>query len=449
MSFANQVTRWVYTPNGVTTSFPYTNKALAAADLVVSWIAADGSALAVPSYSVTGVGNDSGGAVVFGSAPAATAGSRIVIERHTAAVQDGAFQDFLVEDAATRQQRFERSMALAQECLTALTRAILFSPLDPAGALVLPPPAVRANQALLFDSLGRPTVGGFMQQSFVAGAFVQGLLGSNDANVFLAGLGFSTFMRGLRGSADAPALLTAEGWSTFMQGLRGTADAAALKTALQLPATWTVGTDIDAAATIDLDSTAGGAMPGDERGLTTPGTAIDTINGAQRFVRLVAKADGITLTHNASSIVSRTGSNIVMRTGDALTLARTGAGQWREIAFEGAVGWKSAILSGVGSNTTHNVPHYLGKRVGAIRMKGALKSGETQGNWTSADFSGGKSLEFPAGLQENLGWSALLSDTTARIQTAFSGLGTMDKSTGATGVITPSKWDLWIEIDPR
>lgn len=212
MSFANQNSRWTYAPNGVTTTFVYDNKILAAADLVVTWYGSDGSTLVLPGYSVTGAGNDNGGTVVFNAAPAATAGSLIVIERRTPAVQAGDFLDFLQEPAQTRQARFERAMALAQEFTKAQQRMLLLSPLDADGAFTLPPAASRINKALLFGPDGKPMVGSPLAAGVLAvSAYVQTLLDDADANAFHATLGWSVFAKGLRGSADAPTFRAAIG----------------------------------------------------------------------------------------------------------------------------------------------------------------------------------------------------------------------------------------------
>lgn len=191
MSFANQNSRWTYQPNGATTTFVYDNKVLTDGELAVSWYDGNGNPLVLSSYTVTGVGNDFGGTVVFNTAPAAVAGSLIVIERKTAAVQAGDFSDYLQDEAATRQMRFERSMALGQETRQALKRALmLLSPLDLDGPFTLPPAALRASRALLFDVMGNPTVGNPLSPgALVVSAFFQTLLGAADDFTLLNLLG--------------------------------------------------------------------------------------------------------------------------------------------------------------------------------------------------------------------------------------------------------------------
>lgn len=233
MSITRTTTRWTYTPNGVTTSFAFDNLVQAAADLDVSWYGAAGSSLVLPSYSVTGVGSPTGGTVVFAAAPATVAGSKIVLERITGNVTTGADQaNFIQETAETRQFYRDKGLALAQEASAKFARTFLLSPLDPDGALILPPPATRANKALLFGADGAPVVGSPLTAGAATiSAFVQTLLDDADAAAFLTTLGFSTFMKAQR-SADAAALLTALGVSSYAAAtLIGLADAAALRTA--------------------------------------------------------------------------------------------------------------------------------------------------------------------------------------------------------------------------
>lgn len=191
MSFSNTNSRWTYQPNGVTTTFAFDNLVLSADDLAVTWFDSNGDALALPGFGLTGLGNPAGGNVVFNSAPATVAGSLLVIERKSVPQQTGAFGDFMQENAATRQARFDRLLAIGQEWRKALARAFLYSPLDPDGAVVLPPPAKRANMALLFDALGKPTVGAPLAAgALTVGAWIiNNLLPVNSRAAALAALG--------------------------------------------------------------------------------------------------------------------------------------------------------------------------------------------------------------------------------------------------------------------
>lgn len=208
MTTSSQTWRWTYEPNGVTASFAFDNLVLSADELIVRWWSAAGAELALPSHSVTGLGQAAGGAVVFAAAPAAAAGSLIEILRKTTPLQEAEFEDFLQESAAARQERSDRQFLLAQELRGLLDRALLFSPLDPAGPFRIPAPSVRANKALMFGPgpLAQLTVGSPLTPgSLVVSAFVQTLLDDNDADTFLGSLGYSAFVKSLKAAVDGPA----------------------------------------------------------------------------------------------------------------------------------------------------------------------------------------------------------------------------------------------------
>jgi hypothetical protein len=103
-------------------------------------------------------------------------------------------------------------LALAQEAVNKLKRVLMFSPFDADGPVQLPPPALRANRALLFDALGVLTVGNPLAAGvLVVSAYVQTLLGAADQATLLAGQGWSNFMASLRGTVDGPTLRAAIG----------------------------------------------------------------------------------------------------------------------------------------------------------------------------------------------------------------------------------------------
>lgn len=156
MSTLNQNWRWVYQPNGISTSFAFDNLVIAAADLVVSGWQSNGAPLALPTFTVTGLGNPSGGNVVFDSPPAAVAGSTIEIVRRTAKLQGKNFKDFVQETASVREQMADRAMLGLQEAEGQSLRTIHLSAVDANGPMVLPPLESLAGKYLGFDAASKP-----------------------------------------------------------------------------------------------------------------------------------------------------------------------------------------------------------------------------------------------------------------------------------------------------
>ena len=299
-----------------------------------------------------------------------------------------------------------------------------------------------------FDADGLPSlVSNVPVGSVTITAYMQTALGKSSAAALLTYLGASAYGQTLLAMADAAALRTSLGtaYATALEALTATASDKAVTPAALL-GLWQTGTALASNATLDL--TAG--TDGFQRTISDASNAIATIQGTQPVVRLTAGADGVTLTHHASNLISRTASDIVMRTGDSVTLLRIGTNQWREIGFDPVPNWKSANLTSVGANSTHTVTHYLGNRVGAVRLMGAVKTGQTDNGWADSDFTGNARLEIARATTTNLGWWLFVDDTEVTVRTGSGGIGMIVESSGGTGVaLAPAKWNLWLEIDPR
>ena len=150
MSTENKNWRWVYQPNGVSTSFVYDNLVLAESDLIVRGWLSTGDAMALPAHTVTGVGSKTGGNVVFNSPPLEVPGSIIEIVRQTEKLQGRIFKDFVQETASVREAMADRAILGLQESEGLQARGLSLSPLESGGPMVLPPPAIRAGKALMW-----------------------------------------------------------------------------------------------------------------------------------------------------------------------------------------------------------------------------------------------------------------------------------------------------------
>jgi hypothetical protein len=149
-----------YTANGVTTVFPFSFRLLLASDLMVQVTDLSGNATEKVNgvdYTVTGAGLESGGAVVFASAPAS--GFKVLVARESALTRDIDYQnngDLLAESVNLD---FDRLWLVLQEIINgaAGVNGSVRAPI-PETLATLPAALARANMLLAFDSNGNPTV---------------------------------------------------------------------------------------------------------------------------------------------------------------------------------------------------------------------------------------------------------------------------------------------------
>lgn len=137
--------------NGVTTTFAYTFKLLDQVDLEVTL---DGVVKTLNvDYTITGVGVEAGGTVIFTVAPAALVAVALVrqvaINRLTDYQIAGDFE------APTVNRDFDRLVMMIQDNDLSVANALRFPPGDAASGL-LPSAADRALKGLAFDAAGNP-----------------------------------------------------------------------------------------------------------------------------------------------------------------------------------------------------------------------------------------------------------------------------------------------------
>jgi hypothetical protein len=154
MAVTQQQTVFSYVASGGA-SFGFGCRVLVQDDLIVQ---VDGVEQFSPAFTVTGLGDSSGGTVTFHSAP--TAGSLVRIQRATQIIRTTDYQvggDF---EAATVNLDFDRVYMLCQDVLGGSVE-IANTLRVPAGETiaVLPAKAARANTLAAFDGNGDPTIG--------------------------------------------------------------------------------------------------------------------------------------------------------------------------------------------------------------------------------------------------------------------------------------------------
>ena len=436
---------WNFTASGSSGSFAINAPVHATAAIgLYAFDPATGS-IYRPGYTVALASDLSGATVTVASG--LTSGHTVTVYRVAMQTQPQRLSLSGPFPAATVERQLDRAFADIQALRAMVERSVRIALADPA-VEELGVELLRAGKVVGFDADGLPSlVSNVPVGSVTITAYMQTALGKSSAAALLTYLGASAYGQTLLAMADAAALRTSLGtaYATALEALTATASDKAVTPAALL-GLWQTGTALASNATLDL--TAG--TDGFQRTISDASNAIATIQGTQPVVRLTAGADGVTLTHHASNLISRTASDIVMRTGDSVTLLRIGTNQWREIGFDPVPNWKSANLTSVGANSTHTVTHYLGNRVGAVRLMGAVKTGQTDNGWADSDFTGNARLEIARATTTNLGWWLFVDDTEVTVRTGSGGIGMIVESSGGTGVaLAPAKWNLWLEIDPR
>jgi hypothetical protein len=154
MTISSTTSRWVYNGDGGTTVFTYDNKIYADTDLKVY---VDGVLQTIAThYTVSGVGEETGGSVTFVSAPASGT-SNVLIVRDVPDTQGtdfptaGPFPSQSVEDALDKLTILEQQLGAEQ------ARKLGLAASDPDASIgALPDASSRASKALHFDSAGAP-----------------------------------------------------------------------------------------------------------------------------------------------------------------------------------------------------------------------------------------------------------------------------------------------------
>lgn len=140
--------------NGITTVFPFPFAILESADLRVLL---NGTLQAIGSqYAINGVGQQSGGSVVFNSPPAT--GAKIIAYRDISIERDTDYQDNGDLLAFTVNADFDRIWMALQDISGSSTRAIQYPITEYATDGTLPVAADRASKVLAFDEAGGQTL---------------------------------------------------------------------------------------------------------------------------------------------------------------------------------------------------------------------------------------------------------------------------------------------------
>ena len=179
-----------YAGDGTTTALAVPFPFLAASDLVVTQILANGSSVTLGlniGYTVAGAGIPTGGTVTL--AVPASVGVTTRIKRRTPRLQPVDFAAFGSFPAPVIEGALDRGVMLDQEDIAETMRAIMVPDDDPqTGQMVLPGQTARAGRLAGYDANGRPAVGASMAlvETLVAGAVPTSLPGQNVVTTFAA-----------------------------------------------------------------------------------------------------------------------------------------------------------------------------------------------------------------------------------------------------------------------
>jgi hypothetical protein len=187
MTVSSSSSRNEYNGNGVTTSFAYTFRILDEDHVAVY---EDGVLQTITSdYTVTGVGNSGGGAILFGAAPAAGTGN-VVIVRAVPLTQE---TDYVENDpfpAESHEDALDKLTMIVQQQQEVLNRALTLDVTDTSTDVTLPTPA--ASKLLGWNGAADALVNyaqSTITDSIVPTAFAETLLDDASAAEALTTLG--------------------------------------------------------------------------------------------------------------------------------------------------------------------------------------------------------------------------------------------------------------------
>lgn len=147
-----QTVEYVYLGDGVSTIFSFPSKFLSPADVVVGINGEEQTS----GYSVNGAENESGGTVVFTSAPAS--GSRVALLRRPPVSQLLDFVNGQTVLEGLLDNGLDKLTMVAQYLLRSVQKSVRASEFDPDAIGTLPKASTRAGKLLGFDSGGAVVV---------------------------------------------------------------------------------------------------------------------------------------------------------------------------------------------------------------------------------------------------------------------------------------------------
>lgn len=214
MPLTNDINRWEYDADGVTTDFAYENLIFAASDLEVYF----DEVLQVSGIAVSGIGVEDGGNVT--PTPVVPDGVKVVIVRAVPFTQPQDFVDNEAVDAQAFEDGLNRMTILAQQIRDTIGRQATLPTAEAAGAdMTVPALAGRLGQYWGWDAIAGSLVGFAAPAGTTAvSVFMAGVITAADDAAARAELDAAT--EGYKPSESSPAAMTADvGAGAFFNSL--------------------------------------------------------------------------------------------------------------------------------------------------------------------------------------------------------------------------------------
>lgn len=401
--------------NGATPTFSYNFLIPEASDAVIIYTDASGNqtTLSLTQYTITGLGNASGGTVTYpiGGPPPIASGTTLTIARILPLVQEtsisnqGAFYPQAVESA------LDYEMMVSQQIENTAQHALVTPIVDPAVPLPLPPAAQRANQILGFDGSGNPIAA--QPSSALVSTAMQPVVDSATLALARTAMGLGT-----AATENIGTVIVDDGAGNLTIGTDQV-------TPLMLKSEFAT---LASATTTNL----GSVVPNN---INITGTNTITSFGSSAATTaplyFLTFAASLTLTYNATVMQIPGAASITTSAGSSAVVQYLGGGNWRMLAYfpaafvyTGAAPKRQTVLFGP---ISAGLPAFLPTSSANRNLTTTGVSSTAPLVVTAAaGFGPGGAIDYFAELISNITWSSLTASSTV-----YLGL------TLVAGVVTP------------
>jgi len=192
-----------YTGTAGTLVFPYTFRILADTEIVVTAQYETGDPVVLISYTVDGVGSQTGGNITFAVAPFDTATlDSLTFTRNPADTQNFDIRNQTSVPRAALEDALDRRTMVSLKQQEEIDRSLKFPITDTGSVLTLPSASQRANKTCIFDSIGGITAGATLASGDVVSAQMEPVVQAASLATARSAMGPWTDVRGYVNIAD-------------------------------------------------------------------------------------------------------------------------------------------------------------------------------------------------------------------------------------------------------